>query len=174
MEEVDDSFTRPGSVPFKWETRPGTPIPRSPPPQPKLSPPPHALGRFSPAHPPGPAIFKLPTRPVYPTRSELRLDSTIQLSSSKLTNSLHCLPCTSLLFKTRLKKRKPKPVLLLVPESDTESSESTVYASDLETLTRWSNSDRKSLVPSLDSPTSPCSLSPKSAVDAEWASFGLF
>ncbi|KAK9111560.1 hypothetical protein Scep_019079 [Stephania cephalantha] len=170
MEEVDEYFRTPGSVPFKWETRPGTPILRSPPPQLKLSPPPSALRRPSPPHPPGPPLLKLPTRPVYRSRSELRLDSATRLSSSKLVTSVHCLPCSFLLFKTRMMK-KPKPVLLLVTESDTESTD---YSSDLETLTRWSNSDRKSLVPSLDSPSSPSSLSPKSAVDAEWASFGLF
>ncbi|KAK9134972.1 hypothetical protein Syun_014302 [Stephania yunnanensis] len=137
MEEVDEYFKRPGSVPFKWETRPGTPILRSPPPQLKLSPPPSALRRSSPPHPPGPPLLKLPTRPGYRSRM----------------------------------MKKPKPVLLLVTESDAESTD---YASDLETLTRWSNSGRKSLVPSLDSPSSPSSLSPKSAVDAEWASFGLF
>jgi hypothetical protein len=51
------------------------------------------------------------------------------------------------------------------------------YTSDLDTLSRWSISSRKSLSSFRDSPASSFSSyhsSPRPVSDAEWAGFGLF
>ncbi|CAK9168734.1 unnamed protein product [Ilex paraguariensis] len=192
---ADDSFKKPGAIPFKWEIRPGVPkvqqqphlqssydhhrpLPLQPQlhkqqhsdldpsfpstPQ-KLRPPPAGL-YFQPPPELRTGSFRSTTR----TRSEsYRFDSHI-LGRPEVV-STGCLP-TPLLRRKHNKKKlhKPKPGYESEPD----------YNSDIEILSRWSMSTRKSLSPFRDSHSSSSfssyQCSPLPVGDAEWAGFGLF
>ncbi|EXB60118.1 hypothetical protein L484_013383 [Morus notabilis] len=168
---VDDSFKKPGSVPFKWEIKPGVPKvqsqqqqtkqqpPLQEPPSPlrKLRPPPAGLVFV----PPPPEARSLSFRSSSRTRSERWRFERPEIVTGG------CFPANPLLRRKGNRKRET------TPESD--------YAAELETLARWSVSSRKTLLSSFrDSTSSPSSSfsshqsSPRPVNDAEWAGFGLF
>ncbi|XP_062159604.1 uncharacterized protein LOC133866956 [Alnus glutinosa] len=180
---VDDSFKKPGAVPFKWEIKPGVPkLQQHPhhqkqqqqqppcnyhrtvlptPPQ-KLRPPPSG-SYFVPPLEPRKRSFRASPR----TRSERwRFDRPTTLVGPEVV-SPGC-------FFSSFLGRKPEKRRLrkIGPASEPD------YTSDLETLSRWSVSSRKSLSPFQDSPSSSFSSSyqssPRPVSDADWAGFGLF
>ncbi|KAL1543804.1 hypothetical protein AAHA92_20731 [Salvia divinorum] len=172
--KLDDSFKKPGSIPFKWEIRPGVPKPQTQPgrrqfesgsekqhqrkqrvasihnepfqetPR-KLKPPPAGL------------CFQPPMEPQTRTRSirssPRTLSDRVSYPGPDVVITAGCFPSP----------RKPKNVkgARSVPGPD--------YYSDLEISSRWSVSSRKT-VPTL----SPSTPSPRPDSDAEWAWFGLF
>ncbi|XP_057490508.1 uncharacterized protein LOC130776348 [Actinidia eriantha] len=192
---IDESFKKPGAVPFKWEIRPGVPKPQQPlPPSPShnlhrsllqhqqqkhqstthqrsnlstqlhLSPPPAGLS-FHPQHQEARACsFRSSPR----SRSERsRFDRYILARHETVATG--CFPSPMLRRKDG-KKRIHRPKT----QSDAEPD----YTSDLEILSRWSVSTRKSLSAFRDSPSSSSvssyQSSPRPVCDAEWAGFGLF
>lgn len=186
---IDDSFKKPGAVPFNWEIRPGVPKINTQQPklQPKqLSPPvlPSPSPRFAPRRPspaslnqqklkPPPAgfIFLPPPEPrthsfrsTPRTRSERwRFDQPTRVGPECVSPG--CFPSPLL----RRKDSKRRTTHVAESESD--------YTSDLETLGRWSVSSRKSFSPFRESSASSYSSyrsSPRVVSDAEWAGFGLF
>ncbi|XP_052202482.1 uncharacterized protein LOC127808129 [Diospyros lotus] len=193
---IDDSFKKPGAIPFKWEIRPGVPKhqhqqqqqqpvsassnlrrssaahQRSSPTAPtKLSPPPAGL-RF---RPPQPELWTRPFHSSPRTRSErYRLDRSLLVRREAVAAG--CFP--SPLAKRKGEKNGARvPVPVPRPEFGAEPE----YASDLETPSRWSLSTRKSVSPSpfRDSPLSSSSFSsyrssPHPVSEAEWAGFALF
>ncbi|KAJ4700728.1 serine/arginine repetitive matrix protein 1 [Melia azedarach] len=179
---IDDSFRKPGSVPFKWEIRPGVPKiqqqqqqkqtlqpPPSPPPDRRSSPPqpqklrpPPAGFHFVPPLEPRSQSFRSTPR----TRSERwRFEKPVLRPECV---SPGCFP-TPLLRRKESSKRSVR-----VPRPESEPG----YSSDLETLARWSVSSRKSLSTFTASPASSSfssyKSSPRPMGDAEWAGFGLF
>ncbi|XP_057795706.1 uncharacterized protein LOC131011848 [Salvia miltiorrhiza] len=178
--KIDDSFKKPGSVPFKWEIRPGVPklqaqsgrrqlesgsekqhqrkqkqhpLPETPR---KLKPPPAGL------------YLQPPMDPQTRTRS---LRSSPHSLSDRfghsgrarpdVVSSAGCFP--SPLGKLKNVKGARNPRSISEPE----------YYSDLETSSRWSVSSRKSVSPL--SPSIPSHRwSPRPVSNAEWAGFGLF
>ncbi|XP_050212473.1 proline-rich receptor-like protein kinase PERK9 [Mercurialis annua] len=187
---VDESFKKPGSVPFKWEIRPGVPKTQL---QKQLTPPalPSPSLPFNRRHPPSspsplpitqpqqklklkppPAgfIFIPPVEPrtcsfqsAPRSRSERWwFDQPARVSPECVSHG--CLPSPLLKRKGSKRRTRTRP-----PEPD--------YVSDLETKARWSLSSRKSLSPFHDSSMSSNSSSqssPRPVSDAEWAGFGLF
>lgn len=178
----EESFKKPGAVPFKWEIKPGVPkvqlqqqqptkqnhhrSSQTGPPQ-KLRPPPSG-SIFVPPPEPRSGSFRSSSR----TRSERwRFDESFLFRSEVVSTG--CFP-SRLLRKNGSKSKKESRRTGRGSEPD--------YASELETLSRWSLSSRKSLVSSFrDLTTSPSSSSrssylssPRPVSDAEWASFGLF
>ncbi|KAA8538404.1 hypothetical protein F0562_028050 [Nyssa sinensis] len=158
---MDDSFKKPGAVPFKWEIRPGVPKLQQPEskhhhrsfleqqqqsathhrsfscaPQ-KLRPPPS--GSYF--QPPPPELRSLSFRSAPRSRSERHRFDGLILARPESVSSSGCFP-TPLRKRKEDKKRAHKPK----PEPD--------YTSDLETLSRWSGSSQKSLSPFRDSPSS--------------------
>ncbi|KAJ9146264.1 hypothetical protein P3X46_028551 [Hevea brasiliensis] len=191
VDDIDDSFKKPGAVPFKWEIRPGVPkihthqqklqpkqlsppaLPSpSPPFTPHRSPPtPRTQQKLKLKPPPAGFIFLPPPEPrtrsfrtTPRTRSERwRFDQPTRVSPECVSPG--CFP--SPLLRRKDSKRRTTQV----PESESD------YTSDLETLARWSLSSRKSLSPFHDSSASSFSSyrsSPRVVSDAEWAGFGLF
>ncbi|KDP32827.1 hypothetical protein JCGZ_12119 [Jatropha curcas] len=183
---VDDSFRKPGSVPFKWEIRPGVPkiqhqqqkqqpkklspptLPSpsqpftsrlTPQPQQKLKPPPGGFV-FIPPPEPRTRSFRSSQR----TRSERwRFEQPTRVRPECVSPG--CFP------SPLLKRKDSKRRTVQLPESETD------YTSDLETLARWSLSSRKSFSPFRDSSASSFSSyqsSPRVPSEAEWAGFGLF
>ncbi|GMP46847.1 hypothetical protein CsSME_00014849 [Camellia sinensis var. sinensis] len=198
---IDDSFKKPGAIPFKWEIRPGVPKlqQQQPPPSPsyhlqrsliqhhqqkqqqstnhhrsspttprKLRPPPAGFN----FQPPPPELRTSSFRSAPRTRSDqCRFDRSILVQPE--TAAIGCFPAPLLRRNDDKKKRRNrKSKLEIDPEPD--------YTSDLETLSRWSVSTRKSLSPFRDSPLSSSfsfssyQSSPRPLSDAEWAGFGLF
>lgn len=186
---VDDSFKKPGAVPFKWEIKPGLPraqqnhlhrkpTPPSSPPRahsydhhrsseltsPKLRPPPAGFYVFSPVEPQTRSFRSSPR-----IRSERwRFDRPLLARPESVSTGCFFSP---LLRRIPSRKRLEKAVVKPEREPD--------CISDLETLARWSLSSRKSLSPFRDSTTSSSSSqsnqsSPRPGSDAEWAGFGLF
>lgn len=147
---TDDYFKQPGSIPFKWEIRPGVPKPEN-------HHKPSSNHRSSSLKPPpsSPTSFHFPS-------------SRFQLDKSKMTQpdvvSLGC-------FHTRKGDSQRKTNKLRVDR---------VYKSDIEALSQWSMSTRKSGSPFYDSPVSSSFSSYRSSPemvsvsDAEWAGYGLF
>ncbi|XP_065847469.1 uncharacterized protein [Euphorbia lathyris] len=192
---VDDSFKKPGAIPFKWEIRPGVPKIHtqqkhqrkqlSPPSLPSPSPPftPRRSSLPSPQQPhqklkPPPAGFiylPLPEprtrsfRSAPRTRSEsMRFDH----QSTRLRPdcvSPGCFPSPLLKRKGSRRRTNPMP-----PESESD------FMSDLETPPRWSFCRRKSISPFRESSASSSFSSYQSSPrvvtvsDAEWAGFALF
>ncbi|WCJ44401.1 hydroxyproline-rich glycoprotein family protein [Euphorbia peplus] len=190
--QVDDSFTKPGSIPFKWEIRPGVPkiqtqqkqyrkqlsppsLPSPSPPftprrSPFPSPPPHRKLKPPPA---GFIYLPLPEPRTRSFRSAPRTRSETWRSENQPTRlrpecvSPGCFP--SPLLKRRDSKRRTNPI----PDSVSD------YLSDLETQPRWSFSSRKSISPFRESSSTSSSFSsyqssPRVAREAEWAGFALF
>ncbi|KAJ1382546.1 hypothetical protein SESBI_44151 [Sesbania bispinosa] len=167
----DDSFRKPGAVPFKWEIKPGLPIaqqqhlhhhrkPSFPSPESpslKLKPPPPAGSYlYSPVEPRTGSFRSIPRVRSDRWRFERPLLARPEIVSSG---------CFFSPFLRRL--RKKKTVEKRVVEAD--------YTSELETLGRWSLSSRKSLSPFRTSTSSSSvASSPRPVSDAEWAGFGLF
>ncbi|XVE60291.1 hypothetical protein DITRI_Ditri05aG0117000 [Diplodiscus trichospermus] len=195
---VDDSFKKPGAVPFKWEIRPGVPKvqqeqkqqeqspqkrkqqkQKEPPPPlpPPASPFINQLSLLSPPGPPRQQKLKPPPPGSYLLRTpeprshsfrwtprarseRWRFDQPARLPPECVSTG--CFP-SPLLRRKGSKKRTQKP------EPDN--------VLDLETLSRWSVSSRRSLSPLYSSPASSFSSfrsSPRAMADAEWAGFGLF
>ncbi|KAL3504242.1 hypothetical protein ACH5RR_034083 [Cinchona calisaya] len=199
---LDDSFKRAGAIPFKWEDRPGVPKIQAQLPeqhqqhqqqkqhfdrnnpslvpqhkeqkkQQKLAPPPAGFYYFQPQMEPRTRSFLSAPR----TRSErYRFYSSSTLSQPESVLTSGCFPSSPLLISRKYDKKKTKKHKLKVgvvePESEPECG------SDLETLSRWSVSTRKSLSPFKDSPLSSSfsshQSSPRPLNDAEWAGYGLF
>ncbi|KAG4194313.1 hypothetical protein ERO13_A06G046800v2 [Gossypium hirsutum] len=163
---VDDSFIKPGAVPFKWEIRPGVPKqtqnPKQQPPLPPLPlpPPPSPFINNQRSSPnlPGPLCPPQKLKPP-PAGSYLLLTSEPQTHSFRSTRRSHSerwrfdrpvqvhLECVSHgCFPSPLLRRKGSKRWSQRSEPD--------YVSDLETLSRWSVSSRKSLSPFYGSPMS--------------------
>jgi|UniRef100_A0A2N9FDH9 hypothetical protein len=194
---IDDSFTKPGAVPFKWEIKPGVPkvqqqqqkkqtlqppelskprdynhrkvlpIPPSRSPSPTSSPqklrPPPAGSYFVPPTEARTRSFRSSPR----TRSERsRFDRPRSLLRPDVV------PAGCFLSSFLRRKAGKTNLMKLGPESEPD------YTSDLETLSRWSVSSRKSLSQFRDSPLSSSLESypstPRPMNDVEWAGFGLF
>uniref|UniRef100_A0A9I9CYU3 Uncharacterized protein n=1 Tax=Cucumis melo TaxID=3656 RepID=A0A9I9CYU3_CUCME len=162
--DTDEFYRKPAAVPFKWEIKPGVPRNHHRPRQsPTHSPPQHHRQKLKP--PPAVSHFPHPSNSLHSsprTRSDRwRFVRSEQVSSSGC-------------FPSPLPNRKsPKALSRKFPEPD--------YSSDLDTLSRWSVSSRKSISPfrysvSSSSPSSFSSYqsSPRPTSDTEWAGFGLF
>ncbi|KAK9271422.1 hypothetical protein L1049_027012 [Liquidambar formosana] len=187
---VDDSFKKPGAVPFKWEIRPGVPKVQQPQPQPPRPPPPPPPQEPSNHHrtssnppqklrpPPSGSYFHPP--PELRTRSFRSAPRSRSHSRSErwrfdqpildgpISVSPGCFPSSPLLGRKGNKKSMIHKART-GPEPD--------YTSHLETLARWSTSTHKSLSPFRYSPQSSYSSyqsSPRPVSDAEWAGYGLF
>ncbi|GLT41399.1 hypothetical protein SLA2020_154660 [Shorea laevis] len=187
---IDDSFVKPGAVPFKWEVRPGVPKIQQPP---QLPPPPPSQPKQQLKKQPLPTL-SAPSSPFisqrsFPTPQRLKPPppgSYYLFSPEPRTQSFRSAPrsrsdrwrfdqparvhpeCVSPgCFPSPLIKRRESKRRLQKPKAD--------YSSDLETMSRWSVSSRRSV-----SPLSPASSfssyrpSPGRLSDAEWAGFGLF
>ena len=192
---IDESCTKPGAIPFKWEIKPGVPKqqhvqqqqhkkPQSPPELPKprdynhrkISPlptppsvspqklrPPPSRSPFVPPMEPRTRSFRSSSR----TRSERwRFDRPASFVRPEVV-APGCF-LSSFLKRKSVKTKLQKPG----PESEPD------YSSDLEVLSRWSVSSRRSLSPFRNSPMSSSfssyQSSPRPMSDAEWAGFGLF
>lgn len=167
----DDSFKKPGAVPFKWEIKPGLPMvhhnnhqnqqiqsPESP--SLKLKPPPPAGSYLlSPVEPRTRSFRSTPKG-----RSDRwRFDKPL-LARPEIVSSSGCFFSP---FLRRLRSRKTVPKRVVEPD----------YTSELETLGRWSLSSRKSSPSPFRTSTATSSSvasSPRPVTDAEWAGFGLF
>ncbi|CAH1423371.1 unnamed protein product [Lactuca virosa] len=156
---IDDSFKQPGSVPFKWEIRPGVPKLHNhhqPPPSnsnhrpSSLKPPPSSLVSASPRTQSSRFHFDKPPPLMIGRQPEvvsLGCFQTWKGGQIRKTNKLHA---------------------------------DTVYKSDIETLSQWSMSTQNSRSPFYNSspPSSSFSSYRSSPVmmasDVEWAGYGLF
>ncbi|MCD9641351.1 hypothetical protein HAX54_027508 [Datura stramonium] len=184
--EADESFKKAGAIPFKWEIRPGVPKlhhshqpPISPlsdhhcpltkqdqPQEKNQSPPiPEAPRKLRP--PPAAGFtFQLPV--AEPRTRSFRSERVVQnlLTRPMGVASDGCFPSPLLNTKKKKNKKKNKTG----PEPD--------YMSDLESVSRWSVSSRKSVSPfhdSLSSSFSSRESSPRRPVsDADWVGFALF
>ncbi|PKI66862.1 hypothetical protein CRG98_012728 [Punica granatum] len=196
---VDESFKKPGSVPFKWEIRPGVPKIRtevhphvhhnkhqqqrgqeavgkeslSPPG--KLKPPPSGF-QFFPQEETRNRSFRSASR----ARSERwRVDLPVLARSSCVSSG--CFPASPILRRKESSRTAHRPRPMPEPE----------YLSDLDTPARLSASSRKSVSPFHDSTSSSSYFSlssprlsissygfyrssPQPAGDPDWAGFGLF
>ncbi|GFP89837.1 hypothetical protein PHJA_001127500 [Phtheirospermum japonicum] len=171
--KIDDSFKKPGSVPFKWEIRPGVPKtqnPQTPSGDPhfgygsrqqhqrkQLKPPP-AGSYFRPPHfEPRPDSFRSPQH----TRS--RRFGLSGLAQPDIVSPTGCFP--SPLVKTKnAGKRSGGPRSR--PEYD--------YYSDPDIPSPWSVSSRKSTASPSSFSFASSQSSPRPVSDAVWAGFGLF
>ncbi|XP_059630229.1 uncharacterized protein LOC132273248 [Cornus florida] len=186
---IDDSFKKEGTVPFKWEIRPGVPKIQQqqgqrsshdrlfqlqqwqssdhsrsfPSTSQKLKPPPSGLYFQAP-----PERHARSSRSIPQNRAERhRFDRPILAQPECVSPG--CFP-TPLRRKDNNKKgiRRPKPEFESEPD----------YTSDLDTLSRWSGSTRRFISPFRDSPSSASfssyRSSPRPVSDVEWAGFGLF
>ncbi|KAL2497181.1 hydroxyproline-rich glycoprotein family protein [Abeliophyllum distichum] len=185
---MDGSFKKPGAIPFKWEIRPGVPKPRQPQ-EPLYEP---RSGSFLPKHhhePPlqPPSNHKspycdTPTRKLRPPPAGFYFQPSIEprsksfrARSQRILARPECVSPSGC-FPSPLVKRKneKKNVYKFEFQPGTEQD----YNSDIETVSRWSVSSRKSLSPFRDSPMSSSfssyQSSPRLMVDADWAGFGLF
>lgn len=175
---VDDSFTKPGAVPFKWEIKPGVPKLQQhhqkqqqqqtssnhrtelPTPPQKLRPPPSGSYFVPPLEPRTRSLRASPR-----TRSERwRFDQPTTLVGPDVVSP----GCFLSSFLGRKSEKRRLRIRNMGPASEPD------YTSDLETLSRWSVSSRKSLSPFQDSPSSSYQSSPRPMSDADWAGFGLF
>ncbi|XVF64508.1 hypothetical protein PTKIN_Ptkin09bG0175100 [Pterospermum kingtungense] len=207
---IDDSFKRPGAIPFKWEIRPGVPKlqqqEQSPQKQQKPKPKPKPkqmqiqiqIQKQAPpalAPPASPFINQrsLPTSPRPPPQSHQQkhklkpppAGSYLLLTTEPRSHSFRSTPrarserwrfdpparlgpeCVSPgCFPSPLLRRKGSRKVAQKPEAD--------YVLDLETLSRWSVSSRRSLSPFYCSPVSSFRSSPRPVPDTDWAGFGLF
>ncbi|XP_076903531.1 uncharacterized protein LOC143558608 [Bidens hawaiensis] len=160
MDHIDDSFTQPGAVPFKWEIRPGVPKPLN-----HQKPSSH---RASPLKPPpsSPTSFHFPS----PRTQSARFQFNKSVVAQPEVVTMGC-------FQTRKGYSQRKNITItnkLYPNP--------MYKSDLEALSAWSESTRRSGSSFYNgSPLSSTSFSsyrssPRTAgvSDAEWAGYGLF
>ncbi|XP_022131529.1 uncharacterized protein DKFZp434B061-like [Momordica charantia] len=165
--DADEFYRRPAAVPFKWEIKPGVPRAHhrlcpspSPPPQ-KLKPPP-VVSHFRRPSESSSCSLHSSSR----TRSDRwRFARSSLAEPPQVSPATGCFPSPSPNRKSgKSMNRKPEPN----------------YTTELETLSRWSVSSRKSISPFRDSvSSSPSSFSsyqssPRPTSDTEWAGFGLF
>ncbi|KAJ6405353.1 hypothetical protein OIU84_013334 [Salix udensis] len=185
--ETDDSFKKPGAVPFKWEIRPGVPkIQQQLQQQKELSSPSPPFSHLRPSTtqvqkrklkpPPAGSMFLPPSEPACAKSfrsapcglpEHWLFEQTVRVRPECV--SAGCFP-SPLLRRKQSKRRTTFSIAKPGLEPDH-------YTSDLDTLSRWSISSRKSLSSSRDSPASSVSSyqsSPRPVSDAEWAGFGLF
>ncbi|KAG2254943.1 hypothetical protein Bca52824_085079 [Brassica carinata] len=197
---VDDSFKRPGTVPFSWEVRPGVPKTRvfNPEPEPetllfsslprnsplRLKPLSHSQPLFPPALSPPSSSFisssksrsLSPLAPSFPTPSKLKPPPP---SQSGLYSPAPSFRSTPRAFSERWQLNRSDRA---EEEQDrwsekTGSRSDREYCSDMETMSPWTVSSRRSVSPRWDSPKSSFSslrFSPRLASEAEWVGFGLF
>ncbi|CAI9765175.1 unnamed protein product [Fraxinus pennsylvanica] len=186
---MDDSFKKPGAIPFKWEIRPGVPKLRQPQeplyeprsglflPKHHLEPPPkppshhNSPFRDTPTRKLGPPPAGLYFHPSTQTRSKsFRARSQRILGRAECVSPVGCFPSPSVKRRNEVKKS----VYKFEFRPGTEPN----YNSDIETVSRWSVSSRKSISPFRDSPMSSSfssyQSSPRLMADADWAGFGLF
>ncbi|XP_022768126.1 POU domain, class 6, transcription factor 2-like [Durio zibethinus] len=196
---VDDSFKKPGAVPFKWEIRPGVPkvqqqqkqheqsLPQKQKPQKPKQPPPPLPPPASPfinqrslptpagasprqklkPPPAGSYLLLTPEPRSHSFRSTPRARSERWRFDQPTRLGPECVPPGC--FPSPLLRQKGSKRRTQKPEPD--------YVLDLETLSRWSVSSRKSLSQFYSSPASSFSSyrsSPRPVADADWAGFGLF
>ncbi|XP_038700507.1 uncharacterized protein LOC119997506 [Tripterygium wilfordii] len=184
VDDEDYSCKKPGAVPFKWEIRPGVPKiqhdhhkpqppPLSPPASPFLDENHHSLPTTPRKLKPPPAVFSFLPQPELRTRSFLstprtrsnhwRFEQPVPLRPDAVSPG--CFP-SPLLRRKENKRRVRKPDPAYEPDCNSE----------LETLSRWSVSSRKTFSPFRDSTSSysPYQSSPRPVSDTEWAGFGLF
>lgn len=184
--KIDDSFKKPGSVPFKWEIRPGVPKLQNPQTpsldhhhfefgsvkqhqrkqkQSPVNPFPETPRKLKP--PPAGFYFQPPMEPrTRSFRSSSRTSShrfgLSGLARPDVVSSVGCFPSPLGKLKN-VNKRTGYPRSIPEPE----------YFSDLEISSRWSFSSRKSVSP-LSSSFASYQSSPRPVSDADWAGFGLF
>lgn len=231
--DVDDSFKRPGTVPFSWEIRPGVPKTR-------ISQPGHNLLLLQPHK----KLSPLRLKPLSHSQPLLLLPPALSPPSSSFISNSKTRPLSPLTppsFSTTPSKLKPPPPShqsgfyyspgpsfrssprafserwqlhrpnRVRPGSESESEPSHDFAvaglgcfprpkfrlrknknggrrktgsrsefdycSDMETMSPWTVSSRRSVSPRWDSPKSSFSslrFSPRIANEAEWVGFGLF
>ncbi|KAK3428282.1 hypothetical protein EUGRSUZ_F04333 [Eucalyptus grandis] len=180
---VDESFKKPGAIPFKWEIRPGVPkiqhhrhrqLP--PPPRPLPEDPPHRDGHSSlpklkpPPAAPGPQFLsplEMRTgsfRSAPRTRSERwRLGPPMLGQPECVSSGPGCFPAAPLLKRKESKRRsrrtRPEPE----PELDS--------CSDLGTPSRFSFSTQRSLSPYRESPCASSYLSVMSSPRLSFSSY---
>ncbi|XP_023525665.1 uncharacterized protein LOC111789202 [Cucurbita pepo subsp. pepo] len=161
--DVDEFYRQPAAVPFKWEIKPG--VPRNH----------HRLHPF-PTHSPQ-QHKKLKPPPAVTATQFHRSSNSLRTRSDRWssTQSKLAQPEQVLVgcFSSPLPNRKATKIVNRKPEPD--------YASELETLPRWSVSSKKSISPFRNSVSSSPSSSrssyqssPRPTSDSEWAGFGLF
>ncbi|XVE55291.1 hypothetical protein DITRI_Ditri03aG0147000 [Diplodiscus trichospermus] len=195
---VDDSFKKPGAVPFKWEIRPGVPkvqhqlkrqeqsLPlkqkhlkqKQPPPPlpPPASPFINLRSSPTPAGPPQQRLKPPPTGSYLLLTPEPRSQSFRSTPRARSERWRFDQPArvrpesiSPGCFPSPLLRRKGSKRRTPKPETD--------YVSDFETHSRWSVSSRRSLSPFYSSPASSFSSvrsSPRPIANAKWAGFGLF
>lgn len=172
MNKIDDSFKKPGAVPFKWEIRPGVPKIQNP--QPPLDDrhfrkQPHQREHQyssvsnhqedSPTLKPPPAQYSLQS----PLHASSRRSGLWGLAQPNVVPSTGCFP-SPMAKRKDVKKRMGEPR----PRSEPD------YNSDLDTPSTWSVSSRKSVSPLSSSSFASSQSSPRPCSDADWAAFGLF
>ncbi|KAF1871608.1 hypothetical protein Lal_00020402 [Lupinus albus] len=167
-----DSFKKPGAVPFKWEIKPGVPIihhhhnnPRvhSEPPSPKLRPPPPGSYLFSPVQTRSRSFRSVPK-----IRSDrFRFDRPLLSRPESASAGCFFSP-----FLRRLRSNKKN----IPNRSNNPENKPNCKYEEIETLSRWSLSSKKSLSPFRASTASSYSIttSPGPISDAEWAGFSIF
>ncbi|KAL0438123.1 UNVERIFIED_CONTAM: hypothetical protein Slati_2295300 [Sesamum latifolium] len=200
IESIDDSFKKPGAVPFKWEIRPGVPKLHNPQPPSKVNDDHHFEFEFrKPRHQwkrqaqqnQSPVAVSIHNSPFPETPRRLKPPPagfyfhppmeprTRSLRSSPRSHS-HRFGLPGLArpdvvssvgcFPTPLAKRKNAKKSI-----NARSRSEPEYYSDLDIpiSSRWSVSSRKSVSP-LSSSFASYQSSPRHVVDADWAAFGLF
>ncbi|CAH8305219.1 unnamed protein product [Eruca vesicaria subsp. sativa] len=213
---IDDSFKRPGTVPFSWEIRPGVPKTRPENTPPLLQPPKklsplrlkplsHSQPLLPPALSPPSSSFistsksrsQSPLTPSFSTPSKLKPPPPSHSGFYSPGPSFRSSPRA---FSERWQLNRPNRVR---PGSESESRDVLAFAglgcfptpkfrlrknktgsklergycSDMETMSPWTVSSRRSVSTRWDSPKSSFSslrFSPRLANEAEWAGFGLF
>ncbi|XP_071709969.1 uncharacterized protein [Rutidosis leptorrhynchoides] len=151
---TDDSFKKPGSVPFKWEIRPGVPKPLN-----HHQPPSNRLSLKPP--PSSPTSFHFPSSRTHSSHYHNRKP----IMGRTEVVSLGCFQPRKVYSQKKSNKLRVDPT----------------YKTDLETLSQWSMLTKKSGSPFRDSPLSTSSFSSyrssplmANVSDAEWAGYGLF
>ncbi|KAJ8618781.1 hypothetical protein MRB53_014967 [Persea americana] len=182
---VDDSFKRPGAVPFKWEIQPGVPKAQPPPPRhnpmsqktpppklspPKLSPPPSGISFYPPHH--STLLVRIPSSHSKSSERHRRPGSRPNSTRNSMAVAVDtgCFPVASPRRKIERKTTYRSENMKLLDDDIHETH-------DLQTLARWSVSSRKSFSPfnSSSPSTSPfCTPRRVEQEDAEWAAYGLF
>ncbi|XP_022772464.1 bromodomain-containing protein 4-like [Durio zibethinus] len=191
---VDDSFKKPGVVPFKWEIRPGVPKVQQQPKQQEQLPLKQKKQQPPPLPPPASTFINqrsLPTPPGPPHQQKLKpppAGSYLLLTPDPRGHSFSSTPCARSerwLFDQPARLRPqcvspgcfPSPLLRRKRSKRRTQKPEPDYVLDLGTLSRWSVSSRRSLSPYYGSPASSLSSfrsSPRPVADAEWAGFRLF
>ncbi|KAK4735336.1 hypothetical protein R3W88_009597 [Solanum pinnatisectum] len=189
--EADESFKQAGVIPFKWEIRPGVPkLQHSQPPLIKQEDP-QEVAENNRSHP----IPETPRRLKPPPAADFNFQQPIEeprnrsfRSAPRARSDRHVL---NLLTRPAMGVASdwcfPSPLLKRTTEKNTKKKSHKTgpepepkpnYLLDLETVSRWSVSSRKSISPfhdSLSSSFSSRESSPRRPVrDADWVGFALF